>query len=70
MPLYEYQCQKCGSKFERFVRGVSLVGEEKTVQCPNCGHAEAKRLVSLCVVSDPARRGKVFYDSPHTTHDG
>jgi putative FmdB family regulatory protein len=34
MPIYEYECEKCGDKFEYFLR---WGGDEKNVKCPKCG---------------------------------
>ncbi len=34
MPIYEYRCQDCGSKFEKLVRRPAEVAE---LQCPSCG---------------------------------
>ena len=34
MPIYEYECQQCGRKFEYFLRSG---GDEKKVKCPKCG---------------------------------
>ncbi|MGC8937448.1 MAG: FmdB family zinc ribbon protein, partial [Thermodesulfovibrio sp.] len=31
MPIYEYECKKCGEVFELLVFG------NKTVSCPKCG---------------------------------
>lgn len=44
MPIYEYRCQDCGEKFEKFVR-TSSDGTE--LSCPNCGSKQAEKLVSL-----------------------
>jgi putative FmdB family regulatory protein len=33
MPIYEYICQDCGTKFEKLVRNGA------TVACPQCGQA-------------------------------
>jgi putative FmdB family regulatory protein len=33
MPLYEYQCQKCGHRFERIQR----FSDPKVKKCPECG---------------------------------
>jgi putative FmdB family regulatory protein len=33
MPLYEYQCEDCGVRFERLQRA----GEQKLKICPECG---------------------------------
>jgi len=32
MPIYEYLCDDCGSKFEKLVRNGDAVA------CPSCGH--------------------------------
>lgn len=40
MPLYEYQCQKCGLRFERIERASEL----KDGLCPECGET-AHRLI-------------------------
>jgi len=34
MPIYEYECKKCGESFELLVFG------NKTVSCPKCGSSE------------------------------
>jgi putative FmdB family regulatory protein len=33
MPTYEYQCESCGRRFERFQR----ISESPLAQCPDCG---------------------------------
>jgi putative FmdB family regulatory protein len=33
MPIFEYSCDDCGTKFERLVRR----SEENAVRCPSCG---------------------------------
>jgi len=42
MPIYEYQCQKCGHEFEREQRIV----EDPIKRCPACKSNQAKRLIS------------------------
>ena len=43
MPVYEYECQKCGEKFEDFV----WPGDEKNYpKCPKCGQEGPKRMTS------------------------
>ncbi len=42
MPIYEYQCKKCGRRFECLVQG----GREKDVVCPDCGAPEPQKLIS------------------------
>ncbi|MBI2857947.1 MAG: zinc ribbon domain-containing protein [Chloroflexi bacterium] len=36
MPLHEYSCGRCGSKFEK----LSRTSGEATPECPRCGTAE------------------------------
>jgi putative FmdB family regulatory protein len=43
MPIYEYECPKCGKKFEYFHW---FGGDEKMLKCPKCGAEGAKRLIS------------------------
>ena len=45
MPLYEYECQKCHTEFEKLVFSTS-----PEVQCPDCESAEVKRLLSVAAV--------------------
>ena len=41
MPTYEYQCQKCGLKFERFQN----IKDEPIRECPKC-LGSVKKLIS------------------------
>ena len=34
MPIYEYKCQDCGTKFEKLVRGSAGANG---LECPSCG---------------------------------
>ena len=51
MPIYEYQCRKCGHQFEYLV----LPSSDKP-QCPSCSHKSLQQLVSLCAVSSENTR--------------
>jgi putative FmdB family regulatory protein len=44
MPLYEFECEKCGWEFEELVRSASATDE---VQCPACDSQEVHKKVSL-----------------------
>ncbi len=44
MPLYEYECKKCGHRFERLV---FLSEVDQKQPCPNCGNKDAGKLPSL-----------------------
>lgn len=41
MPTYEYECPKCGCKFEKF----EPITAEHRAKCPECG-APCRRLIS------------------------
>ncbi|HNT36876.1 MAG TPA: zinc ribbon domain-containing protein, partial [bacterium] len=41
MPTYDYECTKCGARFEVF----HAMGDQKARQCTKCGKS-ARRLIS------------------------
>jgi len=43
MPIYEYHCKQCGSKFEKLVK---LSTKASEVECPKCGARRAEKSVS------------------------
>jgi putative FmdB family regulatory protein len=49
MPVYEFQCEDCGERFEELVSSKATA-----VACPACGLERARRLLSP--VSPPARQ--------------
>jgi putative FmdB family regulatory protein len=58
MPLYEYQCKKCGHRFER----IQTYSAEDAKECPLC-QGEVERLIST-----PARahfKGSGFYSTDY-----
>jgi putative FmdB family regulatory protein len=44
MPIYEYVCQNCGEKYDKFVRS-SLAKIE--LECPRCGSSRAEKAFSV-----------------------
>ena len=48
MPIYEFECEGCGERFEE------LVGAEAAAACPTCGSERTRRLYSA--VSPPGRQ--------------
>lgn len=48
MPIYEFECEGCGERFEE------LVGAETVAPCPACGLERTRRLLSP--VSPPGRQ--------------
>jgi putative FmdB family regulatory protein len=41
MPIYEYRCRECDTRFDALVRG------EGIVTCPHCGSSSLNRLFSI-----------------------
>lgn len=46
MPIYEFRCPDCGTKFSTLV---GMTAEADNTDCPKCGSARAARLVSRFV---------------------
>jgi putative FmdB family regulatory protein len=59
MPIYGYQCQKCGESFQTLVRS----GE--TPVCPSCGAVELEQQLSL--IASPSKGAG---DSPSCSNAG
>jgi len=59
MPLYEFECEKCGNKFEEIV----FYNEEKKVKCPKCNSKKVKKVISnnFYVIF----KGKGFYTTDY-----
>jgi putative FmdB family regulatory protein len=49
MPIYEFECEECGERFEELVAST-----EAAVVCSACGSARTRRLISQ--VSPPGRQ--------------
>jgi putative FmdB family regulatory protein len=43
MPIHEYLCDDCGSKFEKLVRSSQT---EADIECPSCGEAHVTEQLS------------------------
>ena len=48
MPIYEYECKKCGKRYEHL-----LLSSDKTddVRCPDCGASNSKRVLSVFAIN-------------------
>jgi putative FmdB family regulatory protein len=55
MPIYEYTCQKCNTKFEQLVRTMS--GSETKFKCPKCGSEKTARALSVFAVGAESAKG-------------
>uniref|UniRef100_A0A832I0M3 Zinc ribbon domain-containing protein n=1 Tax=Eiseniibacteriota bacterium TaxID=2212470 RepID=A0A832I0M3_UNCEI len=51
MPLYDFACARCGRRFEALVNR----WDDPAPQCPACGAAGARRLLSTFAVAGRAR---------------
>ncbi len=49
MPIYEFECEECGARFEELVAAGATAPA-----CPACGSARTRRLISN--VSPPGRQ--------------
>jgi putative FmdB family regulatory protein len=50
MPIYEYECEGCGERFEELVAG----SDAAAPPCPSCSSTRVRRLLSR--VSPPGRQ--------------
>src|SRR5262249_16130403 len=57
IPIYEYECRACGSKFEALVRPGSA-----QPSCPACQSQELERLLSLFAVSSETTKQQALKD--------
>ena len=65
MPLFEYECKKCGNKFELLIRG------SETPRCPACGGEQVEKCLSVFAVSvksSPAPAGGACATCPHAAN--
>jgi putative FmdB family regulatory protein len=49
VPIYEYTCEQCETKFEKLVRSMSSAGGDKPA-CPKCGSTQTGRSLSVFAV--------------------
>ena len=54
MPLYEYQCEACATRFER----IQKFSDPPIETCPNCGKGPVKKLLSSPAIQF---KGSGFY---------
>jgi putative FmdB family regulatory protein len=43
MPIYEYKCKKCGTRFEL---RLGFFHSRNSIKCPTCGSQESERIFS------------------------
>ena len=60
MPIFEYQCDDCGNKFEKLVRRSA---ELNSAECPSCGHSHVTTQVSTFAARTNVNNGGISKDS-------
>jgi putative FmdB family regulatory protein len=50
VPIYEYTCKSCETKFEKLVRAMSSATDGEKVKCPDCGSVKTARSFSVFAV--------------------
>lgn len=57
MPIYEYTCEKCQTKFDKLVRAMSAADESSDkIECPKCGSLKTARALSVFAVGSEQTR--------------
>lgn len=47
MPMFEYFCPDCNTRFEKLVRHVTPERAEGGIACPTCASEETRRVLSV-----------------------
>lgn len=55
MPIYEYECRRCGHQFE-----VLVLPKSPAASCPSCHKKDLKQLVSMFAASSESTRNANF----------
>jgi len=67
MPLFEYKCTKCSSRFEVLHKSVNNI---KNVECPECHSSETKKLLSTFSASGLSKSGSDYSPSAENCETG
>lgn len=54
MPIYEYRCEVCHTRFEQYVRSMSA---DAQIVCPSCGAGDVKKERSVFGLGKNSRAG-------------
>jgi putative FmdB family regulatory protein len=54
MPIYEYRCQDCGTRFEKLVRQGTTAADLK---CPSCGQKRLNQELSVFSAHSGSSKG-------------
>ena len=64
MPIYEYQCQECNKRFDKFVRSFSA---EDQVACPTCGSQQVRKGFSTFASLSSSTGSAAISSAPNCT---
>jgi putative FmdB family regulatory protein len=67
MPIYEYRCEDCGTKFEKLVRRES---DTPGVECPSCGQKRLKQELSTFAAHAGSGRSEHADELPPSCPNG
>ena len=67
MPLFEYKCAKCNSKFEVLHKSANNI---ENVECPECHSAETKKLLSTFSAAGFSSAGSDYSSSGGSCETG
>ncbi len=59
MPIFEYRCRDCGTKFERIVSSSTV-----KVTCKNCESKQVEQLLSVFAVAGTSHSNESFESGP------
>jgi putative FmdB family regulatory protein len=64
MPIYEYRCEDCRTKFEKFLR----YPDRDEVSCPTCGKSHLTQLISAFRAHEPGKHKPAPHFSSEHVH--
>lgn len=64
MPIYEYLCAQCGSRFEKLVR--HLDPDPTAPPCPDCGSQDTRRVLSTFARHGPPTVDRQAVQAEHS----
>ncbi len=67
MPIYEYDCQACGERFEKLIRSLNQPLPE--IECPACHSRDVQRRVSRVAVHSGASEGGAAEEADSTVEE-
>lgn len=57
MPIFEYECQKCGEVFEKVV----FPSEKQPIACPKCKSKKVDQLISTPAIHNTSSKNDVLH---------